>query len=279
MKEILSIRINYEFAHHLFAANEGKDLGTSVKLIEISRNDPRYNEIPAISKKVELKHNRSFFYGWEIKRQYSKKELDSAPLLHCKIKPVFEPAGEECGTVYDDTVACSICGAGGKQISPLKLSKGSIPKKDVARTIAGEIVVSHRFIDVAKKRGLKGLECEEIIFKKGDSNYFQLKSMTELELSSETIVGINPFDLSTSSGKEIYKCLNGDTIGLNLLSEPHVEKSDFIGQQDFLASKQTIGVRRGLLRPEPIYFCSQAFRNMVLDEKLTGFKFEIAHVH
>jgi len=76
--------------------------------------------------------------------------------------------------------------------------------------------------------------------------------------------------------REVYKCPKGHTIGLNLLSEPYVLKIAVIDEYDYFVSRQKIGVKRGLLRPEPIYLCSQSFRTMVLEEKLTGFDFEIA---
>ncbi|MBZ4042497.1 PDDEXK family nuclease [Flavobacterium hibisci] len=47
---------------------------------------------------------------------------------------------------------------------------------------------------------------------------------------------------------------------------------------DFLASTEKVGVRRGLLQPESVYFCSSEFKKMIDDEKLTGFDFEVAHV-
>lgn len=278
MKETLELRINYDYASLLFKADEGKNLGTSVKVVELSKEDPRYDQIPVIENQVQKKYDRSFFFGWEIKRKYGKKELEAAPLLYMKIKTTFEPAGEECGTVYYETTACKICGANRKQIGSLKLKKSSIPKKDIARTIAGEIVVSEKFTDSFKKRGLKGAVLEPVLFEKGSSNNYQLVAATEVDLSQNTVAGINPFDLSTGSEGEVYKCPEGHTIGLNLLSEPHVLNSQSIKEHDFFASKQMIGVKRGLLRPEPLYLCSQEFRKMVLEEKLKGFDFEIAHI-
>ena len=195
-------------------------------------------------------------------------------LLHLKIKTIFEPTGEECGTLYDETAACTICGANRKQVSPLILEKGTMPKKDIAKTIGGEVVVSEKFVNAVKRRNLKGLQFGAVNVEK----YYQLTANTDIELSPNTIVGINPFDLSTSNEGEIYKCPKGDTIGLNLLSEPYVLNSQSIGKYDFYASRQKVGVRRGLLRPEPIYFCSPAFRKMVEEEKLSGFEFEITNI-
>lgn len=278
MKETVELRINYDYAKLLFKANEGKDLGTSVKVVELSKDDPRYIQIPLMESQVKKKYDKSFFFGWEIKRKYNKKELGSAELLHMKIKTTFEPAGEECGTIFDETSVCETCGANRKQISPLTLKKGTIPKKDIARTIAGEIVVSERFATAYKQRGLKGARLEPVVFTKGDSNYYQLVAENEIDLSQNTVAGINPFDLSTSSEGEIYKCPEGHTIGLNLISEPYVLGSPDIQNNDFLASKQMIGVNRGLLKPEPLYFCSQDFKRMVDEEKLKGIEFELTHI-
>jgi len=273
MQEKVELRIYKKYAHLLLQPNEGKDLGLYVS-VEIPTNDPRFEKARLLTEEIRKRYNDFFFLYSEIKRKYSKKELDTATLLHLKIKAVFEPTGEECGTLYDETAACEICGANRKQASPLILKKGTIPKKDIARTIGGEVVVSEKFVNAVRQRNLKGLQLSPINVEK----YYQLTANTEIELAPNTIVGINLFDLSTSSEGEIYKCPKGDTIGLNLLSEPYVTDSPLIKEFDFFASRQKIGVKRGLLRPEPIYFCSQAFRKMIEEEKLSGFEFEIANI-
>jgi len=281
MKETFEFRINYDYANLLFEANEGKDLGQlmkTVKVVNITKDDPRFFKIPEIDKQVNEKYGKRFFIGWAIQKRYTKKELNTAKLLHLIISAEFEPAGEECGTLYDEKVACEICGANRKQRSPLTLKSGSVPKKDIARTIAGEIVVSEKYVAAFKQRGLKGALFEPIVFNKGPSNYYQLIASTKIELSQSTIAGINPFDLSNSSEGEIYKCPKGHTIGLNLLSEVYVLDNPVITENDFIESKQEIGVIRGLLRPRPLYLCSSAFREMVEEEKLSGFEFEIAHI-
>ena len=294
MKETLEIRVNYDFAHLLFKEEEGRNLGDSIKVIEISTKDPRYLQIPIVDKRIEKKYNKGFFYGWQIKRKYSKTELDSARLLHLKIKKYFEPTGEECGTLYDESVACEICGSNRKQMSSLILRKGTIPRKDIASTIGGEIVVSSRFAEAVKQRKLKGIILAPVKFRKSISDYYQLFASEKLELSPNAIVGADPFDLDTTESKgstltisggyviefekEVYKCPKGDLIGLNLISEPYVLDNPLIKEYDFFTSRQNIGVKRGYLQPEPIYFCSQAFRKMIEEEKLTGFKFEVAHV-
>lgn len=292
MKEIIEFRISNEYVHLLLKPGEGKR-NASNTIIHITKDDPKFEQIRILNKQIREKNKDFFFLYSNIRREYSKKELDTATLLHMTIKTTFEPTGEECGTVYDETTACEICGANRKQVGKLKLKKGSIPKKDIARTIAGEVLVSERFATVFKQRGLIGGLLEPITLDKGISNYYQLMVTSELELTRNTVAGVDIFDFSegseptefTVSGghhvkieKEVYKCPKGHTIGLNILSELYVLNSPSINDYDFFSSKQKIGVKRGLLQPEPLYLCSPAFRTMVEEEKLSGFEFEIAHI-
>jgi len=282
MQELFEFRINYDFAHLLFETHEGKDLGQiskTVKVVRITREDPRFDQIPIISKQIKNKYNRGFFFGWKIIRKYSKHEINDARMFHILFRSTFEPSGEMSGTKYDEISACTSCGANRKQIGPLRLKKGSIPKKDVARTIAGEIVVSEKFKKLYRKRKLSGVSFQSVFYKQKVSPWHQLiNNLTGVELDKQTMAGINPFDFSHKSGSETYKCPKGHTIGLNLLSEAYIKDNKVIKQHDILITKQNVGVNRGLLRPEPIYLCSPRFKNMVEEEKLRGFSFEIAHI-
>lgn len=279
MKESLKLRVNEKYAGSLFQPNEGRLLGSSIRAIEIARDDPRYSKIELIRNEVQRRHNELFFFGWEFKRVYTKKELNDAIVLHAKILTTFEPAGEECGTHYDESAACQICGTHRRQMGPLRLKKSSIPKKDIARTIAGEVVVSKAFKEACESHNLNGSSFSQVYSGKSAIDFFQLTSSApQLELTDKTIAGINPFDLSESCQGEVYKCPEGHTIGLNLLSELYVKSIPQIEVYDFFETEQAVGVRRGLLRPTPIQLCSQKFRQMVLSEKLKGFGFEVAHI-
>lgn len=293
MNETVEFRIFKDYYHLLSKPNSAIFNGM-VYVVEVTKEDPLYEEIGRLNRSVKEQYAEYFFGYYEIKRKYSNKELDAAALLHLEIKNTFEPTGEECGTIYDETVACKICGANRRQIGPLILRKGTIPKKDIARTIGGELVVSEKFENAAKKRNLKGLVFAPINFRKDVSGYFQLTAAARVRLSNNTVIGGDPFDLGADGSdamefvvsggykvkfdKEVYRCPNGDTVGLNLLSELYVLNNQLISEFDFLESEQKIGVKRGLLRPESVHFCSQAFKQMVEEEKLTGFKFEIANV-
>lgn len=279
MKETFEFRVNLDFADLLFQAHEGKDLGEMVKVVQLTKDDPRLSQMPEKAKEVKSKYDKGFYFGWQIKRTYTRKELAEANLFSVVVKTTFEPAGEECGTEYDETVACEICGANRKQVGPLMLRKSSIPKKDIARTIAGEVVVSKTFKEACESHKLKGLSFEQVYSRNKPIDFFQINpGSPKLILTDKTIAGIDPFDLSESCEGEVYKCPKGHTIGLNLLSELYVKSLPQIAEFDFFVTEQKIGVKRGLLRPEPLYLCSQEFRKMVLEEKLKGFDFEIAHI-
>jgi len=283
MKEILNFRVPFEYAHILFAKDEGRiiydEFGKpSMKEIELTKNDPRYEQIPVVEEQIRKKYKCGFFFSWQFKRQYTKKEIEKAVLFHVLIKHVIGTVGEECGTIYDESVSCKICKANPCQKTPLRLRKRALPKKDIIRTLSGEIVVSEKFKKSVEQHGIRGCMFGPVLFGKKVSNFYQLTATDQLELTPSTVVGCEPFDLSTSYGHEVYKCPNGDTIGLNLLSEPHVFDNPLIYEYGFLESRQRIGVRRGVFYPNPIYFASQAFRTMVEEEKIKGLKFEITHV-
>ncbi len=278
MKELLELRVNVDYAHLLFGKEEGKKRGTSVKVVLLNKDDPRYVRLSEISAYVRREYSDWFFLGWEIRRIYFKRELDSASLLHLQILRSFEPSGEQCGTQFDETSACKICGSNRKQVGNLHLSEKSIPKLDISRTIGGELVVSSKFASVFESQGLSGAVFLPIQTEKGISTYKQLCILNEVSLSERLVAGVNPIDLSDHCEDEVYKCPLGHTVGLNLLSETWVSNREGLDVHDLWMSKQKIGVNRGLLRPAPIYFCSQAFRKMAADGNLKGIRFEVAHM-
>jgi hypothetical protein len=46
MKEILQVRVRQEYVHLPWAQDEGKKMGTSIRAVEVARDDPRYDRIP-----------------------------------------------------------------------------------------------------------------------------------------------------------------------------------------------------------------------------------------
>jgi hypothetical protein len=147
MKETAEFRIVERFASRLFADDEGKKLGW-IRKVQIATNDPRFGQIGELNKEIKAATKSSFFYGWTIRRRYTNDELAAAACFHLIISSVFEPAGEDCGTKYDDHTACPNCGTGAQQVSGLILDLRKAPKGvDIARTIANEWIVSQRLAE------------------------------------------------------------------------------------------------------------------------------------
>jgi len=280
MREIAEFRVDEQFAPMLFAESEGKRLGDSVRRVELQTTDPRYNRVGELQKTLRQSKGKPFFYGWSLTFRYNSREIAAASLLHLKITSMFEPAGEECGTKYDGSTACARCGAGANQIGTLFLDVKRIPKsKDISRTIAGEIVVSRRVAELFGRNGITGAELSPIRSNPSSNvesdDWFQLTvPKANAEIVAPTRVGIDPFD---DDEKAECRCPLGDLVGLNLLSEVSI-KSASRGDADIVCSRQFIGVRRGLLRPERIILVSPKVRQLIESEKLKGVEIEVAHV-
>lgn len=301
MKEYIEFRISMEYAHLLFKDDEGVNLGDTVKVIKLEKSDPRFPKIGELQKEALNRHDL-FYSCFEYKRIYTKEEIENAKWFQMTPTRHFEPAGEECGTIYDESSACPICGAGAKQLSPLRLKRSSIPRADMAMTIAkgDEIVVSDRFVEMVRRNNLKGIEFDPVMGsgkQPRQLNYYQIRPMHYMDFSNKTIFGRNPFDLSgevpsctieyiRQDGtkyrrfypKEIYKCPNGDNVGLSILSEAYMKSDPILDSLDFFASKQTKGGRGGLIRQYHLLFCSSRMMRLIKENNLKGFKFEVAHI-
>ncbi len=275
MRETVELRIPEENAEEHLPTGCGEAIGYGIRKVVIDTADPLFLEIGRLHRLYRAK-GQYFFSGWEYCRRYSRRELAQADLFHVWPKRVFEPAGEECGTAYDDAKACPECGAGAPQTSPLFLDGRRIPKKvDFSETIAGEIVVSDRAVEVFREQKLAGAEFDAVrlVNMRGtpSEHHFQLKVVGQpVELDPATRAGEGPFD------EDGYgRCSCGDLIGLNLLSEVAV-KGGAGPDADVMVTRQMVGVRRGLLRPWPMLLLSPRAWRGIEDARLNGLIVEIA---
>lgn len=256
MRELVELRVPEELASEHLPPSLGVFIGYGIRKVMLDTSDPWFVRIGVIHR--ELRASGIYFsLGWRFHREYPADELARAAWLHLEPKKTFEPAGEECGTVYDDAHACPVCGAGAPQRTPLHLVGHAIPRKhDLARTIAGEVVVSARFADTWRAGGLVGSAFEPVLLSDRagapSTDHFQLVvPEARFDLGPGTRAGEQPFD-DASEGR----CPLGDTIGLNLITT--VEFVDPAGPTaDVMASRQHVGGRSGLLRPRPVLLISQ----------------------
>jgi hypothetical protein len=289
MQEIYQFRVFEKYASLLFGPNEGKKLGWTklfgdkfviARKIVLSADDPKFERIGELNNALKKKHNDYYFAGWDIHRRYTAGDVSKAKLfLLCRIA-TFEPAGEECGTQYDESVACPSCKSGARQVSPLFLDWKRIPKsKDIARTIAGEIVVSKRMVEIFERHSITGAKfgpvCHRPVSSAKSADWFQLLiTSCDAEVAAPTKLGINPFD-EDMTGQ--YRCPLGDLIGLARLSEVSIVRSSYNGF-DIVASRQYVGTRGGLIRPERFLLASPKLQQVIKEEKIKGCEVEVAHL-
>jgi hypothetical protein len=344
MQTEYEFRVNGKYANRLFGPNDGKDIG-SVRVIRIGPEDPRFAKIGEFDRLIdrETDGHEYFFAGWQIRRRYTKEEVTAAACFRLTTSTVFEPAGESCGTQYDESTACPKCGAGAAQVSDLRLDLRKVPKsKEIATTIANEIIISQRLAERLTDAGLTGFELRPVrhkaryeddpldlrqiplgreiiqkaeaagapystgrfdvwanraenrpLLERARAEYAVLKgeeskrsgepmpvwhqlvvTANTTEIVAPTRVGIDPFD---DDPKGECRCPSGDLIGLNLLSEVSIRAASR-GNADIVCSRQFIGARRGLLRPNRVMLISPKFWNFIESESLKGIKIEVAHL-
>jgi hypothetical protein len=281
MKEVYELRVTKNGGARIFPPDEGKVLSpTGTRKIVINDADPRIPQIRNAQRDAEKRGKDFVFHGWSVFRKYTKKELISAKLFTLVPRSFFEPTGEECGTEYDETSACPLCGAGAEQVTPLFLPFRRIPKsKDFSLTIANEIVVSPRFVELFQTKGMNGASFEPVQGRQGKQaescQWFQLKiNCAPAKLIPPTRAEIDPF---VEDEKDENRCSRGDLIGLNRVTEVTISRTSK-SDDDIFYSRQYVGVRRGLLRPHRQILVSPRLRSMVLDNKLKGMDFEVAHL-
>ena len=204
-------------------------------------------------------------------------ELAGADLFKGAPEKVFEPAGEECGTGYDESRSCPVCGGGAPQTTPLFLERRRIPRGlDFAETIAGEMVVSRSVVELFQQSDLRGASFDPVRLAgeggEPSGDYYQLRIVgVRAELDPKTSVGDDPFDEARGG-----RCPRGDIAGLNLLSEVSIRRETYSGA-DLVATREFVGVRRGLLRPRPILLLSPKAWCAVEGARLLGLSTEVAH--
>jgi hypothetical protein len=338
MREIIDIRLPEEWATKILGST-GERIGELTRRIVVEKNDPVYQRLRSLLGQFEEKNLIGF--SATIRRQYTQAELDSSELLRLMPLRKIEPAGEECGTKYDDSVACSICGAGRVQETDLILDLRKIPKSsDIARTIAYEWVVSQRFAALLVEKQISGVELQHVHHKaryedepfdlsivpsgqellkvaeadgfpyptwqfwvwlnrpeqahlveratneyanmrrhdaqrKGKAYpiWYQLKVISNpvTILSPPTQFGINPFNEDRDGS---YRCPLGHVLGLNVLSELWIKPETWDGS-DIMMTSEMIGVRRGLLIPEPLVLISARLYNLMKENNIKGYNVEL----
>lgn len=279
MLETIELRINEEHAWRVLAPDEGVRMGL-VRRVVLPTSDPRLPEIVRLRRELWASGQGLLYFGWSIQRDYSGEELAAAELLHVQVNSVFEPAGEETGTVYDEADTCPFCGAGRRQLGDLCLDVRRIPKRaDLARTIANEVVMSTTLAEVLAHEGMTGLEFGDVRHR--DPNGVVSPDWRQPRVASQPI---EVADLTGLAGDVFepdsvgqYRCRLGHTLGVNLITELFLDRATWSGE-DFCSTRQFVGANVGLFRPTPCSLVSQRLYQLLVAEKAHGFKVEVAHL-
>lgn len=161
MHEFAEFRIPEERAACFLGPEHGVVLGGTVRKLVVSTSDPLLEVVRDAF--LTLKQSgEEFFTAWIPHRRYTRQEIESAELLRLQISTVFQPTGEQCGTVYDYSSACTICHVGRRQVSDLVLDLRRVPKKDIARTIGEEWIVSQRVAELIVSEKLSGVMLQPV---------------------------------------------------------------------------------------------------------------------
>ncbi|MCP3136460.1 hypothetical protein [Pyxidicoccus xibeiensis] len=278
MRQTIEFRIGEEDARRHLPPDLGMPLGDSLRKIVLPINDGQVQRIAQLDSDYRKKDD-CFFTYWHIHRKYTEEELESAELLDLVVRTYFEPTGSMCGTEYDESVACKHCGAGARQTGPLILNTTRVSKnKDIAQTIAGEVIVSSRFVAAFQEHGLRGAEFRPVLHRGRNATrpsewYQPVFTSKPLKLDAKTVAGNNPFDLDA---RDEHRCPKGHVAGLNQISELYVKRASHDGG-DLCITDKLFGVRRGELRPEPRLLISPKLRDVLAGMNAKGYVLEVAH--
>jgi hypothetical protein len=249
-----------------------------IRKVRVPFESAVYKQIGEIDKLVGIRDQKHFFLGWNIQRVYSRTELESAELLLLKITKTFEPAGIECGTLYNNQNVCKICGAGLTQISELILDLKTIPKNvDIAKTISNELIISQGLAKILNDNLATGYELKPVRHISATSPkkiWYQLTVNSLVDVDHATKTGNRPFDEDNAN---IYRCEYGHTIGLNILSDLSIKRDSWDGS-DVVTTKELFGLNRGLLRTYPLLMISQRMYKLMKDTNCKGFAVEVVNL-
>jgi hypothetical protein len=92
------------------------------------------------------------------------KELRAAPLLYVRVTERRSPLGHpRKDTTYDYSTACAQCGAGMRQISPLRLRKSEVPKKGLSAGVGQEFLFHDSVADAMTAANLRGIRFRPVL--------------------------------------------------------------------------------------------------------------------
>ena len=106
MREWVEARVRSDELLRCIPRDLGKELPTGTRVIRLARDSAKWQRLVPI-----LGTCPNGFSSW-VTRRYAEKELAEAELLRLIITKAFEPVGDDCGTLYDESDVCPYAGRG-----------------------------------------------------------------------------------------------------------------------------------------------------------------------
>lgn len=225
------------------------------------------------------KHNLPCPFGsWDIVRSYTPHEIRNARLFMLRLPPTHM-AAEEYGSEYDESSSCTQCGAGARQVGPLRIHNGKLPRsRDIIQLWGGELLISGRATSLIREQRISGYSVRPLA---ASRRYSTIRSAPyshliitsrPVQLANDLAFCEHPFDTESRG-----RCACGNIAGLQLLSRLSVDQSSWDGD-DFAQTDVFIGSRAGLFRPSRLLLISKRCFELFRLAKIKGYRFEIVEL-
>jgi hypothetical protein len=275
MREVYDFRLFEDAARHLLPNHVGNVLGVgSARRVVAERGSPDFQAVEAAMRKETRR--RILLASWHVRRRYTAAEVAAAGCFLLLPSKVVEPAGEECGTQYDAATACPTCGAGAAQRGDLFIRGRALRgDADIRRTIANEVILSSRVRDALMAVGVRSSMFGAVFvrarggFSSSTTHVQLLDRPPYVPVDGATRFGDHPFDERNAG-----RCPDGDTAGLNVLSEVALRTGQTVDERGLAFTDVFCGRRAGLLRPSRHIVISRPVYEALVRLRVTGCSFE-----
>ncbi len=273
MKEIIELRIPESRASRILGPSEGDVIGGIARRISLPLSSPRFEELSAINHEMQQR-DEVLITSWNIRRSYSDREMSQAELVRLIPGSTVEPAGEECGTIYNESESCEFCGVGRIQENELHLDAHKLRGHFVETIAKDEWAISQNWVEILRTHAGSSALFPIRSSHKETSDWMQLRA-NEVEsiarVSPDTRFGISPFDFD-DAGR--FRCPLGHVAGLNILSQTVVQRDSLTGAGIYVSDKY-VGVRQGLLRPYRLLIVDSAVWRELAAVGMSGWAYEV----
>lgn len=163
---LYEVRVGKEYFEMLanreeFEGVPAHDLG-SVVVISISPSSAAFSLVRDLAER-ERSFGRSVYFQVLHRITYDSNEIEASKWFHV-IPWTLGYCGETCGTVYDESSSCSICGSGRTRAGPLAIDLKNLPRsRELFANLSGELMVAARLAEELGENGFTGFTLGPVV--------------------------------------------------------------------------------------------------------------------